>query len=127
MPPTGSPRLWPCSEKNAANFLLVHLAGRHSKSSGNHLAYCTRRPLRAFFVATPLGFIAIEAGWMVTEMGRQPWIIYGIMRTKDAVTSMPGLAVPFYTITLLYLMLSVTVVLLLKRQFLETIPVRKDK
>ena len=78
--------------------------------------------LRAFVVATPLGFIAIEAGWMVTELGRQPWIIYGIMRTKDAVTNMPQLVVPFVTITLLYLLLSVIVVVLMKRQFLETAP-----
>jgi len=34
----------------------------------------------------PLGFVALEAGWVVTEAGRQPWIIYGIMRTTDAVT-----------------------------------------
>ena len=78
--------------------------------------------LQAFIVATPLGFIAIEAGWMVTELGRQPWIIYGIMRTKDAVTAMPRLAIPFYTILLIYLLLAVVVVVLLKRQFLETAP-----
>jgi cytochrome d ubiquinol oxidase subunit I len=76
--------------------------------------------LRAFMIATPLGFIAIEAGWMVTELGRQPWIVYGIMRTRDAVTAMPKLAIPFFSITLLYLMLSVIVVALMKRQFLES-------
>lgn len=81
-----------------------------------------RRLLRAFVWATPLGFIAIEAGWMVTELGRQPWIVYGIMRTKDAVTDMPHLAIPFYTICVVYLVLSVVVVALLKRQFLETKP-----
>lgn len=80
------------------------------------------RLLRAFVWATPLGFIAIEAGWMVTELGRQPWIVYGIMRTKDAVTDMPHLAIPFYTICAVYLLLSVVVVALLKRQFLETKP-----
>lgn len=78
--------------------------------------------LRAFVIATPLGFIAIEAGWMVTELGRQPWIIQGVMRTREAVTNMPHLAVPFYTIAGLYLMLTVIVVALLKRQFLETTP-----
>lgn len=82
----------------------------------------SRALLRAFVLTTPLGFIAIEAGWMVTELGRQPWIIYGIMRTKDAVTDMPGLAVPFYTITALYLLLSFVVIALMKRQFLETAP-----
>ncbi|MDX1546776.1 MAG: cytochrome ubiquinol oxidase subunit I, partial [Rhodothermales bacterium] len=45
--------------------------------------------LRALVVCGPLGFIAIEAGWFVTEVGRQPWIIYGVMRTEEAVTPMP--------------------------------------
>ena len=65
----------------------------------------------------PLGFIALEAGWTVTEVGRQPWIIFGIMRTKDAVTPMPGLIVPFLAITILYLFLSVIVTWLMLRQF----------
>jgi cytochrome bd ubiquinol oxidase subunit I len=78
--------------------------------------------LNAFIVATPLGFIAIEAGWVVTELGRQPWIIYGIMRTSEAVTSMPRLAIPFFSITFIYLLLSVVVVSLMKRQFLATAP-----
>lgn len=78
--------------------------------------------LRAFVVATPLGFVAIEAGWMVTELGRQPWVIYGVMRTKDAVTPVPGLQYPFWTITVVYGVLSLIVVVLLRRQFLETAP-----
>ena len=51
--------------------------------------------LRFIAFTTPLGFIAVEAGWTVTETGRQPWIIYGIMRTKDAVSPMPGLHYSF--------------------------------
>jgi cytochrome d ubiquinol oxidase subunit I len=78
--------------------------------------------LRALVAGAPLGFIAIEAGWMVTELGRQPWIIYGIMRTADAVTPMPGLVVPFTMITLLYVLLSVIVVLVLRRMFVATSP-----
>jgi cytochrome bd ubiquinol oxidase subunit I len=72
--------------------------------------------LRALVVAAPAGMIAIEAGWTVTEVGRQPWIIYGIMRTKDAVTPMPGLVVPFIAFTLLYIFLAAIVVWLLFRQ-----------
>jgi cytochrome bd ubiquinol oxidase subunit I len=64
----------------------------------------------------PLGFIALEAGWVVTEVGRQPWIIYGVMRTADAVTPMPYLLVPFVTFGLLYVFLGVVVVYLLRRQ-----------
>jgi cytochrome d ubiquinol oxidase subunit I len=75
--------------------------------------------------SAPLGFIAIEAGWFVTELGRQPWIIQGIMRTADAVTPMPGLIVPFLTITLLYFILAAIVILLLVRQVRES-PGGKD-
>jgi cytochrome bd ubiquinol oxidase subunit I len=68
---------------------------------------------------TPLGFIAIEAGWIVTEVGRQPWIIYGLMKTKDAVSSMPGLQYSFFAITAIYLLLSFFIVWLLRRQIDE--------
>jgi cytochrome d ubiquinol oxidase subunit I len=34
----------------------------------------------------PLGFLALEAGWVVTEAGRQPWVVYGVLKTADAVT-----------------------------------------
>jgi len=76
----------------------------------------SRTFLWAVVVAAPLGFIGIEAGWTVTEVGRQPWIIYGVMRTSEALTPMPGLAVPFITFTLLYLFLAIIVVWLLVRQ-----------
>src|SRR5688572_20004440 len=65
---------------------------------------------------TPMGFIAVEAGWTVTEVGRQPWIIYGVMKTKDAVSPMPGLQYSFYTITTVYILLSVILFWLMKRQ-----------
>lgn len=78
--------------------------------------------LRGLVAAGPLGFIAIETGWIVTEVGRQPWVIYGLMCTADAVTPMPGLIVPLTTFTLLYIFLSVILVFLLRRQFLETAP-----
>ncbi|MDQ3011148.1 MAG: cytochrome ubiquinol oxidase subunit I [Acidobacteriota bacterium] len=76
--------------------------------------------LRTVIAASPLGFVAIEAGWVVTEVGRQPWIISGVMRTADAVTPMPGLVVPFVSFTLLYIFLGVIVVWLLKRQVADS-------
>lgn len=76
--------------------------------------------MRAIALATPMGFIAVEAGWMVTELGRQPWVIYGVLRTRDAVTPMPGLIVPFLTFTLLYGFLGVIVCWLLYRQILRS-------
>ena len=72
--------------------------------------------LRVLVAASPLGFIAIETGWVVTEVGRQPWIIQGVMRTSEAVTPMPGLLVPFITFTLLYIFLAIVTVWLLLRQ-----------
>lgn len=50
----------------------------------------------------PLGFIALEAGWVVTEVGRQPWVIYKIMRTAESVTPVPGLGWNFLVIFGLY-------------------------
>src|SRR5437016_272636 len=76
--------------------------------------------LRALIAAGPLGFLAIETGWVVTELGRQPWIIYGVMRTKEAVTPMNKIAIPFLVFTLLYIFLSVVVFYLLRRQFMKT-------
>jgi cytochrome d ubiquinol oxidase subunit I len=61
--------------------------------------------LRVLVGLIPLGMIAIEAGWVVTEVGRQPWIIYGIMRTKDAVTPVPGMVYHFYLFLVLYVVL----------------------
>ena len=86
---------------------------------------CRRLPdsrwlLGAIVAVGPLGFLAIETGWVVTEMGRQPWIIYGVMKTQEAVTPMPGLVVPFLSFTFVYIFLAVVVVFLLRRQFLET-------
>lgn len=70
----------------------------------------------------PLGFVAIEAGWCVTEVGRQPWVIYRVMRTADAVTPMPGLVFPLTVFSLLYLLLGVTVIALLRSQVFATAP-----
>jgi cytochrome bd ubiquinol oxidase subunit I len=74
-----------------------------------------RRFLVPVVAATPLGFLALEAGWVVTEVGRQPWIIYGIMKTAEAVTPMPGLVYPFLLFTGIYVFLTFTVAWLLWR------------
>ncbi len=62
--------------------------------------------LKLFALTTPLGFMAVEAGWVVTEVGRQPWILHGILRTRDAVTPMPGIQYTFYLFTLIYISLA---------------------
>lgn len=76
--------------------------------------------IRALALAAPLGLIAVEAGWVVTEVGRQPWIIYGVMRTARAITPMPGLDITFSLYSLLYLFLGVTVAFLMWRQVMES-------
>jgi cytochrome d ubiquinol oxidase subunit I len=81
--------------------------------------------LKLFIFATPLGFIALEAGWTVTEVGRQPWIIQDIMRTSDAVTPMPGIQYSFYLFTFVYFTLSIAVIVLLQRQ-IKMVPVVYD-
>jgi len=70
--------------------------------------------VRAAVWVAPLGLVATEAGWVVTEVGRQPWIIRGVMLTSEAVTPMPGLVVPFIAFGLVYAFLGVIVVILLK-------------
>ena len=72
--------------------------------------------LQLFIIATPFGFIAVESGWTVTEVGRQPWIIHGVMRTADAVTPMPGIAYSFYLFSAVYVSLAIIVTVLLYRQ-----------
>ncbi|HWE35474.1 MAG TPA: cytochrome ubiquinol oxidase subunit I [Isosphaeraceae bacterium] len=75
------------------------------------------RFLAAVALASPLGAIAIEAGWTVTEVGRQPWIIRDVMRTSAAVTPVPGLWFSLAGYTTLYVILGVIVVFMLRLQF----------
>ena len=76
--------------------------------------------LMALVIVAPFGFLATEAGWFVTEVGRQPWIVFGVLRTADAVTPMPGLVVTFTVVTALYCALGAAVVWLLWRQIVRT-------
>ena len=117
---------------------IVHLAFQVMVGLGSAMALVSlwaawtawrRRPfaerralLRALVVVAPFGFVATEAGWIVTEVGRQPWVVQGLMRTSDAVTPMPGLVVPLVVFTLLYLGLGAIVVVLMASLVRETAP-----
>lgn len=79
--------------------------------------------LHALASIAPFGFLATEAGWTVTEVGRQPWVVQGLLRTADAVTPMPGLIVPMVFFTLLYIGLGAIVVLLIASLTRETVSV----
>jgi cytochrome d ubiquinol oxidase subunit I len=69
----------------------------------------------ALVLAAPLGFVALEAGWIVTEAGRQPWIIYQVMETRSAVTTVPNILATFIGFTLLYTGLGAALAVLLRR------------
>jgi cytochrome d ubiquinol oxidase subunit I len=70
---------------------------------------------RAVMAAGPLSFVALIAGWVTTEVGRQPWIVYEVMRTEQAVTQANGLAVGYFVLVAVYVSLGAAVVWLLRR------------
>jgi cytochrome d ubiquinol oxidase subunit I len=70
--------------------------------------------LRATAVSGVLAVVALECGWIVTEVGRQPWIVYNVMRTSDAITQANGVRVTFGLIVALYTALGVTLVIVLR-------------
>jgi cytochrome d ubiquinol oxidase subunit I len=61
-----------------------------------------RLTLIALAAAGPLAFLANELGWLVSELGRQPWVVYGVFRTSSGITTAPGLGVTFTAFTTLY-------------------------
>ena len=64
---------------------------------------------RALVAAGPLAFVALVCGWIVTEVGRQPWVVYRVMRTEQAVTGAGGIPVGYATLVLVYLGLALAV------------------
>jgi len=70
--------------------------------------------LRATALSGVAAVVALECGWIVTEVGRQPWVVYEIMRTKDAVTGASGVWVTFSIVLVLYTLLGVTTVVTLR-------------
>lgn len=120
VPPADRPPAWP-----------VHIAFQIMVAAGSALAGVAllglwlrlrrRDPAQVrwylwlVLLSGPLGLLAVEAGWTVTEVGRQPWTVVGLLRTADAVTPMPHLALPLLLFSLLYLALSAIVARLLLR------------
>jgi cytochrome d ubiquinol oxidase subunit I len=72
--------------------------------------------LASIAAAGPLVFVALEAGWFVTEFGRQPWIIYRLMRTSEAATPREGIFYLFLLFLLIYVALAIGLALLLLRE-----------
>jgi cytochrome d ubiquinol oxidase subunit I len=71
--------------------------------------------LRAVALSGVGAVMAMEAGWVTTEVGRQPWIVYEILRTEDAVSTAPGLRYGFYAVLAVYIVLTVMTVYVLRR------------
>jgi cytochrome d ubiquinol oxidase subunit I len=61
-----------------------------------------------------LAVVTLEAGWVVTEVGRQPWIVYNLTRVEDAATANPGVWLTFVSVVILYVALGITTILVLR-------------
>jgi cytochrome bd ubiquinol oxidase subunit I len=70
--------------------------------------------LRAVAVSGVSAVVALECGWIVTEVGRQPWVVYQVLRTEDAVTKADGVWVSFIAVVLLYIALGAALVVVLR-------------
>lgn len=81
--------------------------------------------LFAAFLLGPIGVIGMESGWIFTEIGRSPWIIYGVMKMEDAVTSMTGIREYFYVFTVVYAVICTATCWILIR-FFRRRPVEQD-
>jgi cytochrome d ubiquinol oxidase subunit I len=77
--------------------------------------------LRLAALAGAAAVLALEAGWVTTEVGRQPWIVWGVMRTSEAVSDAPGLRYGLYLLVAVYTVLTVATVYVLRR--LARVPV----
>jgi cytochrome bd ubiquinol oxidase subunit I len=70
---------------------------------------------RAVVAAGPLSVVALVAGWVTTEVGRQPWVVYEVMRTEEAVTGAGGIPVGFAALGLVYAGLAAVAYVMLRR------------
>lgn len=93
---------------------VAFLAWRRRPVADNRLL------LKALIVVAPMGMLAVQTGWVVTEVGRQPWIVYNILRTADAVTPVEGQIMWSFVFVILYIFLGFVVVWLLWRQVLSS-------
>ena len=84
------------------------------RARGRHMPLPRWLPV-AIVLCGPLGFLALEAGWVVTEVGRQPWVIYGVMRTADAATPVGDVWASLALFTTVYTGLLVLLVFFVRR------------
>lgn len=107
-------------------FLLLFLALWAGWSWWRHRALPERRSfLLVALAAGPLATVALEAGWVTTEVGRQPWIVYHVMRVDQAVNTAPGLWVGLPVLVVIYGVLTAILVVVLRR--LAAVPLPLDE
>lgn len=70
---------------------------------------------RCVAAAGPLSVVALISGWVATEVGRQPWVVYGVMRTPEAVTGADGIPIGYATLVVVYVALIAATVWILRR------------
>ena len=70
---------------------------------------------RLLVLAGPASLVALVSGWVTTEVGRQPWVVYRVMRTSQAVTGASGIPVGYATLALVYVALALAVAWILRR------------
>ena len=99
-----------------AGFFLLGLAGWLAWSWRRSRALPRSRWfIRAAMLAGPAAAVAMEAGWVTTELGRQPWTVYGILRTDHAISTAPGLFAGFYILLVVYAVLTISTFYVLRR------------
>lgn len=76
--------------------------------------------LRAVAVSGVASVVAMEAGWIVTEVGRQPWVVYGLLRTSDAVNPASGVASGLPVLVVVYTVLTAVLIGVLRRMTRST-------
>jgi cytochrome d ubiquinol oxidase subunit I len=81
---------------------------------------------RAVVLAGPLSVVALIAGWVTTEVGRQPWVVYHVMLTSQAVTAAKGIPVGYATLVIVYLSLAGAVAWILRRLSRAPLPQREE-
>jgi len=79
--------------------------------------------LRAVAIAGVAATVAMEAGWVTTEVGRQPWIVYQLMTVREAINPAPGLRYGLYAVLVVYTLLTVATVAVLRRLARHPVPV----
>ena len=100
-------------------FALMAVSLWHAWRHGWQETAWQSRPwlLKGWLWAVPLGYVAVEMGWIVREVGRQPWLVYGLLRTSEGASQLPASSVMFSMAgyTVLYIVLAIAFFIFARR------------